>query len=212
LSAQRTARQRLPDNHVSTSPRPKKLKKRSSRPPAPTATPAAPGGPKKQRVIAIPDTVIGRVERVDLPEWNVGGLKAKVDTGARTSSIHVEDLRVLTRNRVRFAVVLQDGERRWIEAPISRTGRVRSSNGHMETRYFVTTELRLGPITKDVEISLTGRADMTYRMLLGRLALEGDFIVDVSHRFIANRQTQRRGHDKATDAVAPSHPPRPRRQ
>lgn len=179
---------------MSNSHAPKKLKKRSVRK---TANSAA---KKKQRTITIPDTVIGRVERVDLPEWKVAGLKAKVDTGARTSSIHVEELRVLTRKRVRFAVVLQDGDRRWVEAPISRVGRVRSSNGHMESRYFVVTELKLGPITKDVEVSLTARSDMTYRMLLGRLALDGDFIVDVSHRFIANRETQRRGHEKPSDS------------
>ena len=61
------------------------------------------GGPgrKKQRNIVVPDTVIGRVERVDLPAWDVSGIKAKVDTGARTSSIHVEEIRVLTRNRLR---------------------------------------------------------------------------------------------------------------
>ena len=151
------------------------------------------GARKKQRNIVIPDTVIGRVERVDLPGWDVTGLKAKVDTGARTSSIHVEEIRVLTRNRLRFAVVQQNGERRWVQAAISRTGRVRSSNGQMENRYFVTTEMTLGPITKEVEISLSDRESMTYRMLLGRLALEGDFLVDVSHRFIANRTTRRRG-------------------
>jgi hypothetical protein len=178
----------------SSSKAPKKLKKRSPRKKVKAAAASPPATPaKKQRVISIPDTVIGRVERVDLPQWRIEGLKAKVDTGARTSSIHVEELRVLTRNRVRFAVVLPEGERRWVEAPISREGRVRSSNGQMETRYFVMTQLRLGPIVKEVEISLTGRDDMTYRMLLGRLALDGDFIVDVSHRFIANRQTQRRG-------------------
>ena len=147
---------------------------------------------RKQRVISVPDAVIGRVERVDLPDWDVEGLKAKVDTGARTSSIHVEDLRVLKRNQVQFAVVLQDGGRLYVQTAISRTGRVRSSNGQLEKRYFVRTHVRIGPVLKEVEVSLTGRASMTYRMLLGRLALEGDFVVDVSHRFIADRQTQPR--------------------
>ncbi len=141
--------------------------------------------------------VIGWTEFVDLPEWDIKRLRAKVDTGARTSSLHVENIEELPRGFVRFDVVLHRkirDRRIHVKAKISRRGRVRSSTGHQSQRLFVETVLRLGPIQKRIEISLVDREKMIHRMLLGRAALTGSILVDVDRRMTldAKRKKKRR--------------------
>jgi len=135
-----------------------------------------------------PQTLIGWNELVDLPAWNVKRLRAKVDTGARSSALHVADLRVLLDGRVAFEIVLDRKKlhrRRHVIAPVTRVGRVRSSTGKYTRRYFVTTTLRLGPVEKTIELSLVDREEMLFRMLLGRTALSGDFVIDPARRRLA---------------------------
>ena len=113
--------------------------------------------------------------------------RAKVDTGARTSALHVEDVEELPRDRLRFKVVTgrkPPFRRRTVMARLVKTARVKSSNGHYSTRYFVRTRIAIGDRRKDIELSLVSREKMVYRMLLGRTALAGDFVVDVSRRYI----------------------------
>jgi hypothetical protein len=119
--------------------------------------------------------VIGWSEFVDLPDWGIRGLRAKVDTGARTSALHVERVEEQPRGRVRFEVVLdrQTPGRIRVEARVRRRARVRSSSGHWTTRVFVATRLELGPLGREVEIGLVDREQMIHRMLLGRSALAG---------------------------------------
>lgn len=139
-------------------------------------------------MIRRPDPVlIGWTEDVDLPEWNVRKLRAKIDTGARSSALHVENIVELPRGRIRFDVILhrEKRDRRvHITERILRRSRVRSSNGHVETRYFVRTKLRLGPVEREVDLSLVDRGKMIHRMLLGRTALQGPFLIDVDRRLL----------------------------
>jgi len=129
--------------------------------------------------------IIGRSEYLDLPDWHIRGLLAKVDTGARSSALHVENLVELAENRVMFNVVLSNGAKRKykrIIAEVVRWAKVKSSSGHYNMRCFVRTRIRIGGVIKEIEISLDSRDDMSYRMLLGRSALEGEFLVDVGKR------------------------------
>ncbi len=137
--------------------------------------------------------VIGRVEMVDLPEWKVR-LRGKVDTGARTSALHVDNIRELPGGWVSFEVILHRAMHRRVEvhARVARRCSVRSSTGQEEPRYFVVTRMTLGPVTRDIEISLAVRTAMRYRMLLGRSALSGDFVIDPGRRYVA---TSRRTSD-----------------
>lgn len=131
--------------------------------------------------------LIGWTEYVDLPDWNVKRLRAKVDTGARSSALHVEDVVELPRGRIRFDVVLhrEKRDRRvHVTARVQRRSRVRSSNGETETRYFVRTRMKLGPVEQDVDLSLVDRGKMIHRMLLGRSALSGPFLIDPSRRMV----------------------------
>ncbi len=132
---------------------------------------------------------IGYAEYVEFPDWGIPRLRAKTDTGARTSALHVDNIERLPKSRVRFEVVVaaKDGGRRvWVEAPIVRVSNVRSSNGVPDERYIVSTTLRLGGVEKDIEVSLASRTGMIYRMLLGRRAIAHDFLVDPGRRYVAS--------------------------
>lgn len=134
--------------------------------------------------------ILGWTEYLDFPEWGIRRLKAKTDTGARSSALHVENLEVLPDRRLRFDVVVRGGSKprlQTVEAPMVRRSRVRSSNGHYTYRYFVRPLVRIGPVEKHIELSLVSREKMLFRMLLGRKALEGDFLVDVSLRSAMGR-------------------------
>ncbi|HLV64848.1 MAG TPA: RimK/LysX family protein [Polyangiaceae bacterium] len=131
--------------------------------------------------------MIGLAELVDLPEWRIVRLRAKVDTGARSSALHVENIVEVGPDRVRFEVILHRDrpERRvTVEAPVVRRTRVRSSTGRAEPRIFVRTTLRIGRIVIPVELGLVNRAGMLYRMLIGRTALGAQFLVDPSRRYL----------------------------
>ena len=134
--------------------------------------------------------VVGWNEYVEFPEWGIRRLGAKVDTGAQTSALHVEDIEEIGRGRIRFDVVVHRTKRDRhfpVKAKVVRRSRVKSSNGEYDLRYFVETQLRLGDVEKTIEISLVDRGKMAHRMLLGRSALQGDFVVDVSRRHLLDR-------------------------
>lgn len=131
--------------------------------------------------------VIGVLERVDIPAWGVRGVHARVDTGARSSALHVDALRELGGGRVSFELGLegQGGKRsKPIEAPIARRGRVRSTSGKLETRIFVHARVVLGGTEHRIEIGLVDRRHMQNPMLLGRSALAGRFWVDPGRRYL----------------------------
>lgn len=136
--------------------------------------------PKGKRIL------IGVAERVDLPDWGIVGLKAKIDTGARSSAVHVDAVEVIDRNHIRFSIPRPSGRMKWVTARFSRRATVRSSSGEEQTRYFVSTELRLGTLVRDVEISLTSRDAMRYPMLLGRTAMKG-LCIDPMRRYVATK-------------------------
>jgi len=134
--------------------------------------------------------IIGWNEFVELPDWGIRSLRAKIDTGARSSALHVERIELLPRARVRFDVVLhrhRRDRRVHVEERLRRRGRVRSSTGDYEERLFVATRVRIGPIEREVELSLVDRGRMIHRLLLGRRAIEHDFLVDVAHRCLLTR-------------------------
>lgn len=134
--------------------------------------------------------IIGVAEYVDFPDWGVKSLRARVDTGARTSALHVENVRLLAGSRVRFDVRLRRDDpsvRVTVETKVSRRAPVRSSTGQTEARLFVKAHVRLGGREQQIEVGLVDRRHMLYRMLLGRSALERRFLVDVSRRYALGR-------------------------
>ncbi len=146
-----------------------------------------------------PRVLIGWNEYVDIPEWGIRRLRAKVDTGARSSALHVENIEELPRDRVRFDVVLHrvKRERRvHVTTRIARRGRVRSSTGHYETRIFVRAPVRIGPVEREVEVSLVDRERMIFRMLLGRTALSGPFLIDPDRSHVLHPRRRRKARSE----------------
>jgi len=137
--------------------------------------------------------IIGVAEYVDFPDWGVKSLRARIDTGARTSALHVENVRLLAGSRVRFDVRLRRDDptaRVTVETKVSRRTPVRSSTGQAEARLFVKAHVRLGGREQLIEVGLVDRRNMLYRMLLGRSALERRFLVDVSRRYALGSSAQ----------------------
>jgi hypothetical protein len=138
--------------------------------------------------------VIGFAEFVDLPKWGIVGLRGKIDTGAKTSALHVENVREVGNGRVGFDVRLhrRNAARTvHVEAKIRRRGRVRPSSGAAEMRLFVSTTLRIGPIEREIEVGLVDRENMIFRMLVGRTALGHGFLVDPGKRYVLTRRKRR---------------------
>lgn len=134
-------------------------------------------------------TTIGWRERVDLPDWGLHGVRAKVDTGARTSAIDVANIEHISDDRVRFEVVsrLKPRKTDWIEASLVRTSKVRPSSGSTQERAVCITRIRIGSFEYDVELSLVCRKGMLCRMLIGRTALKKRFVVDPSRTNVLSK-------------------------
>lgn len=133
--------------------------------------------------------IIGWEEWLALPDLGLPAIKVKVDTGARTSALHahlIEPFGPVDAPLVRFAVHPIAG-RTDVEvtcsAPIIDRREVTSSNGERETRYVIRTNVRMGPRTWPIEVTLTNRETMAYRMLLGRQAIQDDMFVDPASSF-----------------------------
>jgi len=136
--------------------------------------------------------LIGWKEYVALPDLGVVRLKAKVDTGARTSSLHVASIRTLAdlgAGSAELEVVLAPDRRhpdRLVTAVVRQLARIQvtDSGGHRHLRPVIETMLVLGPVTKRIRVTLADRSTMLFRMILGRKALEGDFVVDVARKYL----------------------------
>ena len=133
--------------------------------------------------------ILGWEEWVALPELGLPAIKAKVDTGARTSALHaffVEPYGTSRAPRVRFGVHPMprqaDVEIICTAALVDRR-EVRSSNGEREERYVISTPIRIGDREWPIEVTLTNRHTMSYRMLLGRQAIAEDVLVDPGASF-----------------------------
>lgn len=139
--------------------------------------------------------VLGWREWLSLPDLGVARIKAKIDTGARTSALHVDDLERFEKNGqrwVRFKVFPnQRNEKSPIiaEARLVEERKVRSSSGHTELRPVIETTLGAGEQLWRIEITLTSRSLMSFRMLLGRQALRKHVLVNpgASHLTRRNR-------------------------
>jgi hypothetical protein len=129
---------------------------------------------------AMPRILIGRREWIALPELGVSPLNAKTDSGARSSSIHAENVALSADERtVRFTTRNHYARQISCEAAVARTARVRSSGGIARKRIFIETDAVLpGGFRWKILVSLANRSVMLCPMLLGRRALSGYFLID----------------------------------
>jgi len=138
-------------------------------------------------------TIAGWREWVGLPGIDVPWIKAKVDTGARTSSLHAFDIEVTGeagKEWVRFGVhPWQESEEDavTVEFPVHDRRSVRSSSGHEEERIVVLMDVTMLGHTVPAEVTLTNRDSMGFRMLIGREALRQGFLVDPARSYLGGR-------------------------
>lgn len=135
-------------------------------------------------------TVIGWREWAALPDLGIPNIKVKVDTGARTSCLHAFRIEPFTRETAQWVKFWVHPEQhsqaeRYCEAQVMDRRIVTDSGGHRQRRYVITSPLVLGGKTWPIELTLTERDTMRFRMLLGRTAIiSGDFIVDPAGSFL----------------------------
>lgn len=148
----------------------------------------------KKRVSETPKLVAGWREWAELPELRVERIKVKVDTGARTSSLHAFEITPFTHGGVDWLEFdvhpIQDNElvRLTCRCPIVDYRWITSSSGHSQKRFIIQTTLKIGEFSSLVEISLANRDEMGFRMLVGRNALKKQVLVDPSHSFLLSHQ------------------------
>jgi len=130
--------------------------------------------------------LIGRDEWCQLPALHIPVIKAKIDTGAKTSAIHAFNIETFHKNHhkyVRFDIhPIQTNDEILVtcEAPIIDTRYIMSSNGHREKRFVIMTQLKLNNEKWPIEFTLSNRDPLRYRMLLGREALGHRVLIDPS--------------------------------
>ena len=152
--------------------------------------------------------IIGWREWVSLPDLNLPAIKAKVDTGAKTSSIHAFDISIQKnpgkKTYVHFKVhPLQNntGLEVKCKAPLVDQRVVTDSGGHREERYVIKTWLYLGTMKKRVEVTLTNRESMKYRMLIGRAALK-EFYIDPTQSYLTGKTQKQKSFFKDVKLLA----------
>ena len=133
-------------------------------------------------------------EWVSLPDLGIARIKAKIDTGARTSALHAFELRPYTekgRERVEFRMhpIQKDNDTViTCTADVLDKRKVTDSGGHSEERFVIRTELKVGSHHWPIEATLTARDDMLFRMLLGRTALQGRAQVNPARSYVVGKK------------------------
>lgn len=161
--------------------------------------------------VAFPETLrIGWVESVSLPALGVERLRAKIDTGARTSALHVTSMKIVgttsgPHRRPILELTVPGGGRRVgakpgpVRVQVREHVLVKDTSGHTERRPVIETTLRLGTVQRRIRVTLTNRGDMLFPMLIGRTALGPDVLVDPARRSLLQPPHRR-----------PTKPPKPK--
>jgi hypothetical protein len=140
-----------------------------------------------------PNAIIGWKEWIGLPDLGIPAVKAKIDTGARTSALHIFNLEEFAANdqrMVRFGIHPLQRRKdivRFCEAPVLEKRRVKDSGGHIEKRYVIRTTAVMGAASWPIDITLTNRDLMLFRMLLGRKAVENRFLINPGRSYRTGR-------------------------
>ncbi|MBT7718291.1 MAG: ATP-dependent zinc protease [Halieaceae bacterium] len=142
--------------------------------------------------------VLGWREWLGFPELGISEIKAKVDTGARTSCLHAFSVEPFEREGkawVRFCIRSEHSDTKQdvqCEALLKDQRTVRDSGGHEEQRFVIETDITIGEKKHRIEVTLTDRDSMKFRVLLGRTAIRGQYLVDSGRSYLQGKRTKRR--------------------
>ncbi len=139
--------------------------------------------------------IIGWREWAGFPELGIKRVKAKIDTGARTSALHAEDIEIYTtksgKRKARFTVSPLKSNKRYrvhCIADLVDQRYVRSSNGQRELRTTVCTTIKIDDLHYQIDLTLTNRDSMGFRLLVGRTGISKNFIVDPHRSFMLGKK------------------------
>lgn len=130
--------------------------------------------------------LIGRIEWVSLPELKIKH-KARIDTGAKTTSMHAVDIEEVEQRGelfVKFQTVDSEGKKVEVVRKVDMTQRVSNTSGFVSKRYVIKEKIKMGKIEREVLVNLNDRSKMDYKFLVGRNLLLGRFIVDVARSHV----------------------------
>lgn len=143
-----------------------------------------------------PKPLIGWREWVALPQLGIDAIKAKIDTGARTSALHAWKIEPFDRDGARWVRFqlhpIQRDNTRVVtcEAPLVDRRAVRNTGGKAELRYVIKTGVTLGNISWPIEVTLTNRDKMGFRLLLGRHAVKNRFLINAGRSFLGAKTAE----------------------
>ncbi|TRZ68188.1 MAG: hypothetical protein D4R98_02670 [Comamonadaceae bacterium] len=133
--------------------------------------------------------VIGWLENVSLPLLKLNPIKAKIDTGAKSSALHAEDIGYVTvdnKKYVEFIFTHEDGVKSKLKAIFVEERGIRSSTGQVTVRPVIKAQILMGLHKFDTEFTLIDRSLMRFKMIIGRDTLDHKFIVDPSATYLLN--------------------------
>ena len=137
--------------------------------------------------------VIGWQEIISLPQLNIPEIEVKVDTGAKTSSLHAENIQFFEKSGKEYITfdTYPNQENKDLvvrcQAPVIEKRDVKSSSGYQENRPMIKTNIKIGNYVFEIDLNLTKRDYMKSRMLLGRDAMTGCMIIDPEHKYLHGR-------------------------
>lgn len=144
---------------------------------------------------------MGWREWLALPKLDIPAIKAKLDTGARSSCIHAENIRTERRDGIEYVTFdvapLREHSKFVLRcaSPVHDERYVRSSSGARDLRLFVRTRIEVGELSWVAQVSLADRRKMRFPMLLGRSAMAQRIVVDPSHSYLTGRRLPHRYRD-----------------
>jgi hypothetical protein len=142
--------------------------------------------------------IIGWREWISFPDLGIRFVKAKIDTGARTSVLHAYDISEFTKGNVKYVKFKVHPIQRNNQITISAQARliekrtVRDSGGKITERPVISTKIKIGEDLYDIELTLINRDEMGFRMLLGRMAVKDFFLVDPGRSYLMGPKPLRR--------------------
>lgn len=130
--------------------------------------------------------ILGTVDKLDLPLFNLYDIPTRIDTGANSSSLHCMNIQKIENDFVKCEL----SNKTYLVEKISKTKDIKNANG-IQKRFFVKTQIIIFQKTYTTEISLSNRSNLSYEFLLGRDILEDNFVVDVSKKDLSYDKKQK---------------------
>lgn len=130
---------------------------------------------------------IGWREYIDIPSMKLAGIKAKIDTGAKTSALHAENIEVVTienKKYVKFVFSDDKGHEKKVKARFIEERKIKSSTGQSTVRPVVKAKIKMGKEEFEIELTLINRDLMGFKMLIGRDALKHQFLINPSKSYL----------------------------